>query len=422
MDHRSFLQASTLSQKNISILLVDHTENPALGVRTVSGKDLRCFKKDIVCEYKFENGSFRQATHVVRQFINDRPELVSPDSSAYSMFLLLIANKLDELLCPPTAQSVKRTKQLPPSSANRNLVALRYFCHATEAKSNADSDMRAMMSKLTELAFECPYLMHAVIGAATTHLCRVVPNNSSYRVAEAYHWQKSIELYSKDLEIVAEHNMDKLYSTCFILTIRSFMQESFNPRESFIFSKDPVKLNWLLVQGGLRHLLERTSHWLPQSLWYTTFMNARDPWIKYDDDRPGRVDLNPDLADLCGIESTTTLESNPYLWPLRLLSNLLPLERGTNNFRQYCNFMTRLNLGFLERLLEKDPPALIILAWWLALMDSADVWWVETRVRSECIAICMWLEESNNSLVLRLLEFPARQCGYSLRHVNLIGA
>ncbi|KAJ5090927.1 hypothetical protein N7532_009611 [Penicillium argentinense] len=45
-------------------------------------------------------------------------------------------------------------------------------------------------------------------------------------------------------------------------------------------------------------------------------------------------------------------------------------------------------------------------------------WWIETRVRSECTAICMKLEDSADPVVLRLLEFPAQSCGYLLNHVQ----
>ncbi|CAP94784.1 Pc18g05600 [Penicillium rubens Wisconsin 54-1255] len=152
--------------------------------------------------------------------------------------------------------------------------------------------------------------------------------------------------------------MDKLYSVCLMISMHSFIQETFNPHASFVFTTDPTALTWLRLQGGLRYLLARTHRWLPQSMWWTIFMESRDPSMDFEDKRPGRVGLDPDLADLCGITEDSTVEGNG---------------------------------PFYECLLRKEPAALVLLAWWLGLMCYVEQWWVETR-------------------------FPALCCGYLLRH------
>lgn len=259
--------------------------------------------------------------------------------------------------------------------------------------------------------------MHAIIGAATTHLCTLLPDNQAYRLAEAYHWQQTINQYSSEVSTpITLQNMDKLYSTCMMISMHSFFQETFSPRTSFVFSTDPLALNWLRLQGGLRYLLEQTSHLLPESMWWTVFMKSRDPNIDFEDKRSGRVGLDLDLADLCGITDDTTVDSSPLLWPLRMLMGLLSLERSPDSLQKYNTWMGRIENPFYECLCRKETPALILLAWWLGLMCSVEEWWVETRVRSECTAICMFLEDSSDPLVLKMLEFPASCCGYLLRH------
>lgn len=260
--------------------------------------------------------------------------------------------------------------------------------------------------------------MHAIIGVAITHLCTLLPDTSPYRLAEAYHWQQTIKQYSKEVSHVTRHNMDTLFSACLFLTIRTFTLEQFNPRTSFVFSNDPADLNWLLLQGGLRFLFQRTGQWLSESMWWATFMEVHDCDIDFEDNRSGRVDLDPDFADLCGIDESSTTENNPFLWPLRMLSGLLSLKPEQRTHRAYTMWMGRLEAAYLDCLAMKEPPALVLLAWWLALMSSLDEWWVRTRARSECTAICMFLEGSEDPLVLKLLEFPAEQCGYLLRHVQ----
>lgn len=321
----------------------------------------------------------------------------------------MVADKLTELLHPPSATDTK----LP----RLTLEALHHFHKGPAFATESQTPVRIVMGKMVQLAFETPFLMHAIIAAATTHLCTLVPENKDYRLAEAYHWQQTINQYSTEVSRkITYSNMDKLYSTCLMISMHSFYQETFSPRTSFVFTKDPTSLTWLRLQAGLRYLLERTTPWLPQSIWWTVFMESRDPSLDYGDKRPGRVDLDPDLADLCGIGDETTIEENPYLWPLRMLMVLLPFERVTESSKFYNTWMGRLENPFYECLLRKETPALVLLAWWLGLMCYVEEWWVEMRVRSECTAICMFLEDSCDPLVLRLLEFPALCCGYLLRH------
>lgn len=363
---------------------------------------------------------------------------------------MMVADKLTELLHPSSATDTKLPKL--------TLEALHHFHKGPAFATESQTPVRIVMGKMVQLAFEVslfilhllptiaipqqtlqkvpitslmqhatskltpkppqtPFLMHAIIGAATTHLCTLLPENKDYRLAEAYHWQQTINQYSTEVSKKITHsNMDKLYSTCLMISMHSFYQETFSPRTSFVFTKDPTSLTWLRLQSGLRYLLERTTPWLPQSMWWTVFMESRDPSLDYEDKRPGRVDLDPDLADLCGIGDQTTIEENPYLWPLRMLMALLPFERVTGSSKFYNTWMGRLENPFYECLIRKETPALVLLAWWLGLMCYVEEWWVEMRVRSECTAICMFLEDSCDPLVLRLLEFPASCCGYLLRH------
>ncbi|KAJ5095880.1 C6 transcription factor [Penicillium alfredii] len=377
---------------------------------------LRCQKHGVDCDYTARPVRPWPSKNIISQFIESQPDLLSVDSLSSSMSLLLVADKLDELL-----RSGAGAGRRPKVRTDTPLVlqALQHFHNTTISTDSAKKTMAVMMGKVTELAFQTPFLMHAIIAVSTTHLCSVLPDTTAYRVAEAHHWQQAINQYSREVGTsVNQNNMDQLFSTCMLLSVHSFLLEEFNPRASFVFSDDPTTLNWLFLQGGLRYLLERVTMWLPTSMWWASFAEAHDPNIDFEDARPGRIDLDPDFADLCRIDESSTVNSNPYLWPLRMLTPLLKLERSPVSFQKYNTWMGRLEPPYYDCLLLKDPPALVLLAWWLSLMASVDKWWVDTRVRSECTAICMRLEDSEDPLVLRLLEFPAQTCGYLLRHVQ----
>lgn len=260
--------------------------------------------------------------------------------------------------------------------------------------------------------------MHTIIGTAATHLSYIVPDDKTYRALEAYHWQKAVGQYSKEISHIGSHNMDPLFSVCLLMTVHTFRLETYNPHSSFVFSESPDSLHWLMLQRGLSHLLGLTRRWLPTSMYFDMFMASRKENPLFDDERPGREGLDPAFADICGIDEKSTVETNPYLWPVRMLTPLLSAERSIRSLNMYMNFMGRLTSPFYERLQAKDPPALLILAWWLGLVDSVHFWWMETRIKSECAAICMYLEYSDDPRVLALLEFPAEVGGYLLRHVQ----
>lgn len=260
--------------------------------------------------------------------------------------------------------------------------------------------------------------MHTIIGTAATHLSYIVPDDKTYRALEAYHWQKAVGQYSKEISHIGSHNMDPLFSVCLLMTVHTFRLETYNPHSSFVFSESPDSLHWLMLQRGLSHLIGLTRRWLPTSMYFDMFMASRKENPLFDDERPGREGLDPAFADICGIDEKSTVETNPYLWPVRMLTPLLSVERSIRSLNMYMNFMGRLTSPFYERLQAKDPPALLILAWWLGLVDSVHFWWMETRIKSECAAICMYLEYSDDPRVLALLEFPAEVGGYLLRHVQ----
>ncbi|KAJ5385012.1 Aflatoxin biosynthesis regulatory protein [Penicillium concentricum] len=266
---------------------------------------VRCKKHGIECDYSSQPARSQKTN----------PELMSIDSQASSMSLMMVTDKLKELLQPPPATGTKLPRLLTDATASaRTIEALHHFHKGPAFATEIQTPLRIVMGKVVELAFETPFLMHAIIAAATTHLCTLLPESKDYRLAEAYHWQQTINQYSTEVsKPITRQNMDKLYSTCMMISMHSFLQETFNPRTSFVFTTDPTSLTWLRLQAGLRYLLERTLPWLPQSMWWTVFMESRDPSLDFEDKRPGRVGLDPDLADLCGITDETTVESNACL-------------------------------------------------------------------------------------------------------------
>lgn len=231
-----------------------------------------------------------------------------------------------------------------------------------------------------------PFLMHTVI-AITTSRRRISPNNSTYKLAEAYHWHQAISQYSREISdpsSVGCHNMDALFSACLLMTVPLLYLGGMQPMSFVGVLKLTTTLNWLRVHGALLHLLGLTHPWLEQSMWYDVLMEAHqaeeiedhenledgngsdylgdnEPFI-FDDHHPGRIGLHPALADLCNLDESTTENTNLYM-----------CEDALRNMAAYTTFMSRLLPEYFEMLHKKDTPALVLLAWWLALMCQIEV-------------------------------------------------
>ncbi|KAK2803342.1 hypothetical protein FQN50_007001 [Emmonsiellopsis sp. PD_5] len=307
------------------------------------------------------------------------------------------------------------------STHYKTVASLHHFISmAAEATTMSDAQRLVMTGDMIRLAFETPYLMHALLGASTTHFKHQLPHDSSYNMSEAIHWQCAIRSYTREIvKPIDEHNMDPLMSTCMMLSLLSFTTYEYPPSESWVFSSDPNALNWLLVQSGLRFILGSLSReQMSKSIWVPMFLESDDEHQTFNNSSPGSEGLHPGLAELCEIEETTTGSTNPYHWPLRMLSPMLPLQPNKYSYSKLITFIGRLMPPYTDLLLKKDPRALLILSYWLAKMCEEKQWWLYARVHSECVAICLYLEyTSQDPRILDLLRYPAERCGYELNLV-----
>ncbi|PWY79851.1 hypothetical protein BO83DRAFT_406029 [Aspergillus eucalypticola CBS 122712] len=260
-----------------------------------------------------------------------------PDSKAYCMSVDTVTKKINEIL------------QLDSKSGPLPVVqALQHFHHGlTNPALGPKGAQSAMQAKIIQLGFNSPFLLHTIIAAATSHIRHLASDGRVYTFTETYHWQQAITQYSREVTTIGPKNTDSLISACLLLTIRSFSLDEYDPLSSFVFSDDIASLSWLTLQGGLRHLIMATAQWKAGSMWWEVFLKSQNETVDlFEDERPGRVAIHPGLADLCGIDDTTTAKTNPYHAPARILTGLLSLERGIDGKGSTCTDTTELVVGF----------------------------------------------------------------------------
>lgn len=257
--------------------------------------------------------------------------------------------------------------------------------------------------------------MHSLIATSLSHLRYLQPvKHNATRISEAYHWQQAIKLFQKEINSpVKPENMDSVLSTCMLLTVLSYTSDSHGPSASWVFSAHP-RTSWLFVQGGLQPLVGHYRPSIANSIWMPVLQDANDFCGSEKIQMPGRDNIPEAFAHLCDIDDASDNENNPYHRPLRALSALLQLEFTSRNFAKFIYFLKMLSGSYGRLLEEKDPRALLILSYWFAMLCKIDQWWIQDRVRLECKAVCMYLENNDDPRIINLLRFPAEACEYKL--------
>ncbi|KAJ5524424.1 hypothetical protein N7494_011074 [Penicillium frequentans] len=361
----------------------------------------RCKARGIECGYSSESDDAG----------NDTKKLIASPPNA----------TISSLAIEDITKSIQTTLSLDPDWSpyalmNKNsdhplsTVAFQHFVKSSTDTVVVPAIRNVMRADMIRVAFTSAHLMYTILGVGMLHYNRYSPNKER-SVAESYLWQHAITLYQKALSYkIRPENVDALLSTCMLMGIMTICPEKFEPTESWVLTNKPEAMNWLALQSGLKTILTLASPYL------STKVDETGDKIFKQDEAKGREGLDPLLADLCGIDEESTETTSVYYAPLSYLSRLMKLEFNGPNAAHCASFMGRLECDFLALLRERDPPALMILAYWMGHMCLLSEWqpWIEGRIRKECVAICMFLEYSSDPRILLLLRFPAEACGYKL--------
>lgn len=73
---------------------------------------------------------------------------------------------------------------------------------------------------------------------------------------------------------------------------------------------------------------------------------------------------------------------------------------------QVVAFMSRLNGNFQALLIALDTRALLVLLYWLAILEKLGLWWAKTRAAQEAQAIIEHLEPNEDVKIRNLLKIP----------------
>jgi hypothetical protein len=204
--------------------------------------------------------------------------------------------------------------------------------------------------------------MHAVLAVAATHFRRLEVHRSERRIAEAYHWKCALSGFRKALQRpLTRDTSDSILLSSIFLNAMSFSfieDDNLSPAESWIFSSSSRSLDWLSVQLGLRHLLLETRPFRMDSKLLPIFSSCTNECGSAASGHAEAEGVLLELAEMCGLDETSTSDSNPYhdlLWELPPLMTLAP---NLENLFKILNWFRNVDKQFFTMLRETDPPHL----------------------------------------------------------------
>ena len=259
-----------------------------------------------------------------------------------------------------------------------------------------------------------------------------------YTVVEAKHWDQGLQNHRQALTD-GKPDFDATLATTFLSIIFSFSLDDEVPTDAYS-SNDKDKIEMALAPfaatlgfralqqffGGqtfsefgsqprslaikelYSDLVPRTGDFLNDSVWRPVLLSADNDQGNFSDGTQQGVEgLPAALAELCEMDEYSTNSNNDYHYILRLLTPLLIVGPGIENFTALMAFAGRTWCQLKPLALRRDPRGLLLLAYWFALARQIAQWWMAQRAKSECMAIVRYLSDLNDPKINALLPFPA---------------
>lgn len=245
--------------------------------------------------------------------------------------------------------------------------------------------------EVVRLACSHRFLMHLVQAVTACH-DRYLAGSSrpDPDPLESYNLNLGLVLYQQKLtQPLRPTDRDALFVAATLTGIASFatfqaktVEEGWPLREG--------DLNWLRLSGGKHAVVELTDPLGKDSMWRTLIQAVAKGYLARNENE-ARCTV---FDHLCGPRSTLiSSNENPYLKTVDHLAPLLALEINEENWIRLLCFLMHAGPAYTRLLQQKDPWAMLMLAYWYAKVCQGR-WWLARRGILEGLAICVYIERN----------------------------
>ena len=228
-------------------------------------------------------------------------------------------------------------------------------------------------------------------------------------IRELSHWDQATSSFQKRLsEPLRKGEHAALWTTAALLGTIVFLQtDARNMHEAWPL-KEPssTDLDWVRFSDGKKDVWKAVRPSEPDPVFRTlTAVHIDELWPK--------PTTEPDISVLpvgfLKLYDMHIQNGNPYWTAVTSLIRVLEADcQLAQTVIAFLSFISTMDPGLKERLIVKEPRALLLLAWWYATICRLPVWWLLRRAWLEGQAICLYLEERypDDSDLIRLVQFP----------------
>ncbi|CAM1501459.1 Fc.00g034430.m01.CDS01 [Cosmosporella sp. VM-42] len=277
---------------------------------------------------------------------------------------------------------------------------------------------------MLKVSFTCPFLMHGTLAVTAVH-DRYLDGTPAHRrsLRESNHWSQCTMGFNEWLsQPIREEQKDPLWATAGTLAILTF--SSINacfPHEAWpLGAPDSSDLEWLRLGAGKMTLWNLVNPLRPESVFRimsTTFTTMRRPLPM-----KGTDGVSAELAQLCGLDQSSSRDNNPYFMVAHAVSRFLRAPVDETLQRKAMMALSHMHHGFGTFLEKKDPIALLLLCLWYTRARES-IWWIGLRARYELPAICTYLQRyhKDKSAIQALIPKEGKTGSDVMKHVALDG-
>ncbi|KAM3074837.1 hypothetical protein ACMFMG_008250 [Clarireedia jacksonii] len=284
-----------------------------------------------------------------------------------------------------------------PSQAHDRALELRLMHHYTaitaQTLSNNSSQQVAWSVDIPAIAYDCPYLMDAILAVSALHLRSVHPNDQSLVRASHGYMASALAQYSSLLNKgVSEQNAEALFSTAALVAFQASASRRFeNSVENGTENNYVLPLAWFHSFQGVKTVVITSWQWLRNSQRIFPIINGQPPLI---------LDLDPErrsyfafLLEGMDTGNDSSLDADTRRAYEHAVGMLNWAQRKPERAR-ILGFAATVSRRFIELMGQKDPRTLVILACFFAMTRIVDdIWWLQGVARKEVMGILSLLPE-----------------------------
>lgn len=242
----------------------------------------------------------------------------------------------------------------------------------------------------------------------------ITTTNTKQTAIESFHCARAAALFNQKLSMALEPpDRDALWATAILLAAIGFFSiDTTTLEETWPLRRSSCcDLEWLKMEDGVVAMWKATSPYRPGSAFHCLASDHDKDYLSETSTKPGVDGFPNHFVDLCDMDHLSDSDNNPYHRAVSNLTPLLEIECNSATMLRFFSFTGTMHPNFKKLLEHKDPRALLLLAYWYALVCQSH-WWIARRATLECRAICIYLETyyTSDDLIQRLLPFPKSRC------------